>query len=289
MHITTKYGKAAEISCVKSGISGTDHYKAILLHNDAIVRVADGTICCPAPCVICLGRSETADFDCDARYQVVNFTPKFLNVNFTHDYLEGEYKSDDEIHIWLNLQPFFDRAAYPDGVIQLYPYTYKRITRDFDAISLQLEPDTQIAWSCCARNMLMEVIDLCNHATPSRSCMDPTAAKMLDYVHGNYNTGITSDSAAEHLGLSKREFDIYFKIVTGINLPQYINSMRISMACKSLAYTGLSVHRIAMDLGYYDQSHFSRTFKTAKGMTPEQYRAWAVPDRKKYFGQGSSK
>ena len=63
-----------------------------------------------------------------------------------------------------------------------------------------------------------------------------------------------------------------FKQVMEMTPGSYITTIRINHARKLLATTGMKVHEIAEKCGFYDQSHFIRTFKRLRDQTPAQYR-----------------
>ena len=52
----------------------------------------------------------------------------------------------------------------------------------------------------------------------------------------------------------------------------YIATIRINHARKLLATTDMKIFDIAEACGFYDQSHFIRTFKRIRRQTPAQYR-----------------
>lgn len=49
-----------------------------------------------------------------------------------------------------------------------------------------------------------------------------------------------------------------------------VQQIRIERAAKMLD-EGLSIATVALELGYYDQSHFTRMFKKVTGLTPGAY------------------
>ncbi|MFW5946858.1 MAG: helix-turn-helix domain-containing protein [Gemmatimonadota bacterium] len=53
---------------------------------------------------------------------------------------------------------------------------------------------------------------------------------------------------------------------------EYLRRIRVRMACRRLAHTDESLSAIAYGTGYADQSHFTRHFKRAMGVTPGAYR-----------------
>lgn len=59
----------------------------------------------------------------------------------------------------------------------------------------------------------------------------------------------------------------------GCTISTYARRVRITYASEQLAHTDAPLATIALDAGFYDQSHFSRCFKKVIGTTPRAYRA----------------
>jgi two-component system response regulator YesN len=55
-------------------------------------------------------------------------------------------------------------------------------------------------------------------------------------------------------------------------LRQYIITYRLKLAKRLLELTEKSVSDIAEECGFTDASYFTKTFRTAFGMTPKDYR-----------------
>ena len=53
---------------------------------------------------------------------------------------------------------------------------------------------------------------------------------------------------------------------------RYIINTRINRACILLETTDRLISDIALSVGFCDQSHFIRTFKKIRGLTPSAYR-----------------
>ena len=51
-----------------------------------------------------------------------------------------------------------------------------------------------------------------------------------------------------------------------------MQSVRLDRACQLLVGSSLSLAEVAEASGYYDQSQLTKQFRTAKGITPRQYR-----------------
>lgn len=59
----------------------------------------------------------------------------------------------------------------------------------------------------------------------------------------------------------------------GMSIGDYRRRLRIGRACRDLARSERPLASVASDVGYYDQPHFTRTFKRTTGFTPARYRA----------------
>ena len=58
---------------------------------------------------------------------------------------------------------------------------------------------------------------------------------------------------------------------------EFVRRLRIEKACKEIAESSAPISEIALALGFYDQSHFSNSFKRFTGMTPASYRGTCRP------------
>jgi AraC-like DNA-binding protein len=71
---------------------------------------------------------------------------------------------------------------------------------------------------------------------------------------------------------SPRQLERRFIKIFGINISDYILRTRIHAAIEHLEHTHRTVSDIAQSVGFYDHSHFIRTFKRLRGCSPKQYR-----------------
>ncbi|MDH8702407.1 AraC family transcriptional activator of pobA [Dysgonomonadaceae bacterium PH5-43] len=77
---------------------------------------------------------------------------------------------------------------------------------------------------------------------------------------------------AEQLNISPNHLNKCVKTVLGKTSISILNEKRISKAKLLLASTDLTVSEISFQLGFLDQSYFSRFFKRTVGMSPIEYR-----------------
>jgi AraC family transcriptional regulator len=78
-----------------------------------------------------------------------------------------------------------------------------------------------------------------------------------------------AESVGVHPVHLAREFRKRFGCATG----DYVRRLRIEQACAALTTSDAPITEIALAAGFYDQSHFSNTFKKITGMTPAAWRA----------------
>jgi AraC family transcriptional regulator len=64
-----------------------------------------------------------------------------------------------------------------------------------------------------------------------------------------------------------------FKHALGIPPHRYVLQERIREAQRKLAVGRMSISELALNLGFSDQSHFSRAFRKVTGTTPKRYQS----------------
>ncbi|MEW6439889.1 MAG: AraC family transcriptional regulator [bacterium] len=95
--------------------------------------------------------------------------------------------------------------------------------------------------------------------------------KACDLIHGRTAENLSLQEIAGEVGVSRFHFLRLFKASTGLTPHEYLLLRRLGLA-KSLIRQGHSLVRAAHEAGFADQSHMTRRFKAAYGVTPGQYR-----------------
>ncbi len=96
--------------------------------------------------------------------------------------------------------------------------------------------------------------------------------KALDLVLSRYGQALTVGDLARAAGLSISQLQRDFFRLLALTPTAYVAKVRVLMARRSLERSDQAVGAIALDLGFYDQSHFTRVFRQQTGMTPLAYR-----------------
>ena len=100
----------------------------------------------------------------------------------------------------------------------------------------------------------------------------PVMKNALRYIENHYREPIRLGQVAKYIGLNSSYFSTLFKQEMGVNFSQYVTEKRIGEACRLLKNTNMSLVEIASELGFDNQSYFSRIFKKTKGIAPKMYR-----------------
>jgi len=91
--------------------------------------------------------------------------------------------------------------------------------------------------------------------------------RSIRLMEQRYAENLPRNELAAIAGMSPWHYSHLFKVVTGESPHRYLSALRIRQA-KNLLRKGVNLHQAAMQVGYSDDSHFRRMFKTHTGMSP---------------------
>lgn len=94
----------------------------------------------------------------------------------------------------------------------------------------------------------------------------------VNYIYENLHKRITVNDLAKHTGLNPSYLSRLFRNETGATVTEYVLSKKITAAKSMLKYTDHPISAIAETLAFSSQSHFTKTFRAAEGITPKKYR-----------------
>lgn len=96
--------------------------------------------------------------------------------------------------------------------------------------------------------------------------------RILKHLHLNIESHISLEQLSSDLNLSAGYISDCFKKHMGMTIMTYAKKIRIERAKVLLLTTNESILEIALTLGFHDQSHFYKVFKSFTGMSPSKYR-----------------
>ncbi len=124
--------------------------------------------------------------------------------------------------------------------------------------------------SCLLYELLMEARK--RDIFPDNSDRNSLDERIRTYIDNNVYTDISLDVMAEHFGVTKMHIIRVFKRRYGTTPMQYLIDKKIGIAKSLLRGTVMPIKEIALLLRYSNTQHFSSSFKSATGLTPNKYR-----------------
>ena len=96
--------------------------------------------------------------------------------------------------------------------------------------------------------------------------------RVVDHIEANLNKELEIEQLARVAHLSPFYFQRLFSRLVKKPIKEYIKLRRLALACESLANKDKRILNIALDNGFNSHEFFTKTFKAAFGITPDQYR-----------------
>lgn len=149
---------------------------------------------------------------------------------------------------------------------------YKLLTLCSDALEEHSNTDSIIP---IVAGMLYQVRNICKRQ--ENSSMQISHSKkilynFLDLLHSNYRMHRRVTFYADKLSLTPRHLTTVIRQTSGKSVIQWIEEYLILEAQILLKNSTLSIKEIAYELGFNDQSLFSKYFTRIYGKSPEKYR-----------------
>lgn len=104
-------------------------------------------------------------------------------------------------------------------------------------------------------------------------------AMIYDHIRGNFRGEIRQSELAAMAGMTPQAFARYFKLRTGRTAGDFIMETRVAEASRQLYYTDRSVAEVCFSCGFRNVSHFCRSFKKYRGLTPSAFRVYYRNDK----------
>jgi len=95
---------------------------------------------------------------------------------------------------------------------------------------------------------------------------------VIDYINDNLSEKLSLVQLAKLVQISPNHFVRLFKQSTGLTPYQFVLDCRIEKAKQLLKNHKLTITEISHQLGFYDQSRFTNTFRKRVGITPKRFR-----------------
>jgi two-component system response regulator YesN len=96
--------------------------------------------------------------------------------------------------------------------------------------------------------------------------------RALDFIQVNYNDSLTVEQIAKEVYLSPSRLSHIIKSELRITFGDYISKVRVERAKVLLKDRELPISQIALEVGYPDQSYFTKVFRKIERCTPKAFR-----------------
>jgi len=106
---------------------------------------------------------------------------------------------------------------------------------------------------------------------------DPRIRAAMINMEQHLEEAMSIDALAASVSLSRRQLERIFLSRIGISPAQAYNKIRLKKARLLLLQSDAPLIDIALDVGFGNASHFSRTFKRIYGVSPSQWRSAPEP------------
>jgi PAS domain S-box-containing protein len=150
-----------------------------------------------------------------------------------------------------------------------------------DKVELARNPDGGIYWFCTTKLPLFDVngapIGVCGVTRDVKKMNTNNArfltwAPVLETMLNDYAQPLSTDFLAAKMCLSVSQFNRLFRKKFHTTPRAYLMNVRMNAACHLLVTTDLPISEIALQTGFYDQSHFTNQFVRHRGLPPSQFR-----------------
>jgi AraC family transcriptional regulator len=122
--------------------------------------------------------------------------------------------------------------------------------------------------------MLLELLAELARGTTQRSGDDAPGwlQQATDYLHTHFADKVSSEAVAAAAGVHPAHLMRAFRRHHGCTVGEYVRGLRVEYALRLLQDSDASLAQVALDAGFCDQGHFSRSFKAHTGVSPGEFR-----------------
>ena len=94
----------------------------------------------------------------------------------------------------------------------------------------------------------------------------------VQYIQENYSKDLNMAVVSNYISMNYSLFSYLFKQMTGYNFVNYLKEIRMEEAKRLLQETDDRIIEISQKIGYENEKHFMKLFKSAYGVSPSEYR-----------------
>jgi AraC family transcriptional regulator len=136
------------------------------------------------------------------------------------------------------------------------------------------DPETDLALECLALEALARLLGR-DSRPPHRDARGPEPPwfrRLLDRLHTHSEEPLRVSALAHEVGVHPVYLARVFRKRLHGTIGEYVRWLRLARSIEAMRHRGRPLADIALEAGFYDQAHFSRTFRSGLGRSPAAYR-----------------
>lgn len=107
---------------------------------------------------------------------------------------------------------------------------------------------------------------------PREDYIQLNVLRSVNYMSEHYAENVTLDVLASEAHMSRSDYCSKFKKLFKETPMHYLMNMRLNKAEELLRFSDASITQVALDCGFFDNSHMTRFFRQKYKLTPREYR-----------------
>lgn len=227
--------------------------------------------------------AEELDRESDSTLLLINrVTNEWLNeFNAQFTILESCLDEKNKKGIELVIKKLSDMTAGQED--QIIDAVTTKIKFNFDhaierfiiSHSIETTSEFESVISSSNKNVFENYLELFCDLIDSKNTMDThknrlDIEKIKNTIQTRYAESLSLQSLAQESYVSKEYLSLAFKRETGMNFSKYLSKVRMEKAYELIAAYNMPIKKVAELTGFYDLSHFYRSFKRQFGITPAE-------------------
>ncbi len=123
------------------------------------------------------------------------------------------------------------------------------------------------------------LLDICERQARVQRGADrsPGVRRVVAAIDERLNQRLTLVGLAHEAGLHPTHFARSFRSLTGYTVGEYIRQRRVARAQQMfVTQSSFTLSRVALESGFFDHAHLTRSFRRLVGVSPSEYRSLLV-------------
>lgn len=165
------------------------------------------------------------------------------------------------------------------GFLKDVEVTYRNLFTQEGSTFEECRSEVMIIWDedyiDAYKEKLMHFILMLQEKLGNQGEISKNAQKMraaIEYIEEHYAEELNMAVVSNYISMNYSLFSYSFKQYTGINFVNYLKDIRMREAKKLLSDTDMRIIEISQKVGYDNEKHFMKLFKSTYGISPTEYR-----------------